>query len=491
MEESKGKGIKGYPKVISIECSKIIIEQMEKNICRINIGEKKGTGFFCKIPFPDKNNMLPIFITNNHIINQNYLDKKNNIPIYIYENKEIIKEINIVNRMKYTNEEYDVTIIEIKEEDNIKNYLELDDTLINNYNNDNREYIDETVYMMQYARGKLSVSYGIIKSIYQDKKYDFMHKCSGRFGSSGSPILNINNNKIIGIHKEGYKYKFNIGTFLNYPFKDFIQQFYKNNRNNKIDKKYNNRDNKDNRIVLQEFITKYDLNLSDINNKLLNLCMSNLGNEVLEDISNISFKELKKLDLSYNNISILEVLEKTNFTELEILDLSQNKITDINILEKVNFKELKELYLSKNEISDIKVLEKVEFNKLDILDLSHNKISNINALEKCNFKDLKQLYLVDNNLSDIKVFDKLVFHHLETLDLSNNKISDISTLEKACFKELKKLYLSANIISDINVLEKVKFIKLEKLDLNNNKIEATKNFLIISKLKCSLKEFSY
>jgi hypothetical protein len=33
--------------------------------------------------------------------------------------------------MKYTNKEYDITIIEIKEKDNIKNYLELDDNILN------------------------------------------------------------------------------------------------------------------------------------------------------------------------------------------------------------------------------------------------------------------------------------------------------------------------------------------------------------------------
>ena len=55
--------------------------------------------------------------------------------------------------MKYTNEEYDITIIEIKEEDNIKNYLELDDIIINdilNNNNKNKEYINETIYIIQY-----------------------------------------------------------------------------------------------------------------------------------------------------------------------------------------------------------------------------------------------------------------------------------------------------------------------------------------------------
>ena len=37
MEEHKENGVIGYPKVIPIECSKTIIEQMVKNICKIEI----------------------------------------------------------------------------------------------------------------------------------------------------------------------------------------------------------------------------------------------------------------------------------------------------------------------------------------------------------------------------------------------------------------------------------------------------------------------
>ena len=55
-----------------------------------------------------------------------------------------------------------------------------------------------------------------------DKKYNFNHKCSTKGGSSGSPILNINN-KLIGIHKEGNYNNKNKGLFLNYPIKEFIQ----------------------------------------------------------------------------------------------------------------------------------------------------------------------------------------------------------------------------------------------------------------------------
>ena len=76
----------------------------------------------------------------------------------------------------------------MNEKDNIKNYLELDDNIINELNG---EYVDETIYIIQYPENKLSVSYGILENIYMDKKYNFNHKCSTKGGSSGSPILNI------------------------------------------------------------------------------------------------------------------------------------------------------------------------------------------------------------------------------------------------------------------------------------------------------------
>ncbi len=41
---------------------------MEKNICKINMDGKRGTGFFTKISVDDK--LIPIFITNYHVINK-------------------------------------------------------------------------------------------------------------------------------------------------------------------------------------------------------------------------------------------------------------------------------------------------------------------------------------------------------------------------------------------------------------------------------------
>ena len=62
---------------------------MDKNICRIKIDNIQGTGFFSKIPFPDNNNMIQVFITNNHIIDEDIIKNKNkNIIIEIKEEKK-------------------------------------------------------------------------------------------------------------------------------------------------------------------------------------------------------------------------------------------------------------------------------------------------------------------------------------------------------------------------------------------------------------------
>ena len=216
----------GYPNIISFDCAKKIVEEMQKDICKIIVEEERGTGFFCKIPFPNKESMQSVLITNNHIVNENLLNNANGkIKIYI-EEEENEKVINLKNRLKYTNKEYDTTIIEIKEEDNINNFMELDEGIINNIinnKNENIKYKEQTVYIIHYPEGNLSVSYGIINDIFEDEPYNFLHKCNTRKGSSGSPIINLNN-KIIGIHKKSHDKNYNEGTFLNYPIKDFISK---------------------------------------------------------------------------------------------------------------------------------------------------------------------------------------------------------------------------------------------------------------------------
>ena len=239
---------------------------MKKYICKIKINNEKGTGFFCKIPFPDKNNMLPVFITNNHVIN------KLNGKIVIYIEEECNEREIIINndRMIYMSDEqkYDITIVEIKEEYNIQHYLELDDNIINDIlnndiNNKAAKYIDDTVYIIQYPLAKLSVSYGVIKGVFEDKAYEFQHSCSTRCGSSGSPLLNLDCNKIIGIHKQGTAQCYNIATFLNDPIKEFIEKNIKN-------KIYNSLNCHINKINIETLLNTESSIQEDISNKMKN-----------------------------------------------------------------------------------------------------------------------------------------------------------------------------------------------------------------------------
>ena len=61
---------------------------MEKCICKIYQNGKKGTGFFCKIPFPDKNNLLNVLITNNHILSQKDIEDNKIIKLTMYSIEE-------------------------------------------------------------------------------------------------------------------------------------------------------------------------------------------------------------------------------------------------------------------------------------------------------------------------------------------------------------------------------------------------------------------
>ena len=113
---------------------------MKENICKIYLNDgSKGTGFFCKI-LSNNNKELKVLITNNHVINL----EMEKIKISI-NNDYIIKEIELNNRIKYTNKEYDITIIEIKEKDNINNYLEIDENIMET---DNVIYINNTIYIL-------------------------------------------------------------------------------------------------------------------------------------------------------------------------------------------------------------------------------------------------------------------------------------------------------------------------------------------------------
>ena len=230
---NKEKLLTNYPKPISIKGTEIILKQMKECICKIYLKDgTKGTGFFCNIKYKNKN--IKIMITNNHIIDDKYIKENDRIEITLNYDKEKDDDKdkrNIIlnnNRKIYTNKEYDTTIIEIyPEKDKIYNYMDIDDRYTENSN----IIYEKSIYIIQYPLGeKIGVSYGIINNI---DKYNIEHYCSTYKGSSGSPILDISNNKIIGIHIGGEKEReINRGILLIYPINDILK---KENEKNEIE----------------------------------------------------------------------------------------------------------------------------------------------------------------------------------------------------------------------------------------------------------------
>jgi hypothetical protein len=200
--------------VIPFECIEKMMEQIHC-MCKIDMVineiEKKGfgSGFFACIRNQDQ--VYPVLITCDFILKKEYL---NEINLKVgKDNKQ--KKININdNRIIYSKEmEFcGITIIEIiPKKDKIFNFYEFDDFM--NVKN------KKEIYIPQYPQGKLSISYGFIKK-YIDN--NIIHLCSTESGAGGGPIININTNKVIGIHAGGNSNKrVNCGYLL----KDIIEEY--------------------------------------------------------------------------------------------------------------------------------------------------------------------------------------------------------------------------------------------------------------------------
>ena len=185
-------------------------------ICKI-IGQNNtiGTGFFCKINY--KNELIPVLMTNYHVISDEFFQNKKNLKVYINDEYQII-DINEKSKLysSITNK-YDIMIIKLKEDDDIKNFLEIDSNIFKQ--NSELSYKEDLIYILHYPNaGKASVSRGT--GIEKINDYDIKHFCNTEVGSSGGPILCYLTNKVIGIHKGFFKKGFNLWTFLKFPLNE-------------------------------------------------------------------------------------------------------------------------------------------------------------------------------------------------------------------------------------------------------------------------------
>ena len=135
---------------------------MENYLYRIN---KKGgnyeIGYF--IQLKDKNGKnYTALVTNSNILE----DTDNNTLKIIIDNGSKLIELGDI---RYEDKKYRKAIIEIKNNNDIKYYFELDDNLNKSELEINKKYNKESIYIMQYDNNNILLPYGVVIDIFKNK----------------------------------------------------------------------------------------------------------------------------------------------------------------------------------------------------------------------------------------------------------------------------------------------------------------------------------
>ena len=276
---------------ISLEGINTIYNQMKFSVCRILKVGDYGTGFFCKLPYKSK--LLPFLITNNHVIDNKYIENQKKIKISLKNGKELINIKIDETRIIISNSDLDFTLIEIKpNKDNINNinFLELDENINISEQFLNETYFKKSTYIIHYPKDdNVVISYGLLSGI---NEKEISHLCTTYNGSSGGPIMTLKDFKVIGIHY-GHKRQmnYNKGTFM--------------------------------KSILSE-LNKHSMNSNIQNNEInYNMPQMNLNNIFQPNLKNINQLNLDIMHSSYN----INNSKKNNDIEFPIQIINKSQYT--------------------------------------------------------------------------------------------------------------------------------------------------------------------
>jgi len=216
----------------------------------------------------------------------------------------------------YTNEKYDITIIEINP---IKYNIEYCDFLEIEFKENNIEYNRESIYLIQYVKGESAyVSYGQIKSCDDEDSYKIRYLAQTDYGASGAPIINLRTQKIVGVHTYSHKYNFCNGTILKFPIIEFMNKYkdylssrslQENHNNINIDKRKNQKEEKKNILNTDLSLEKELKEEKDKNKKL---------GEKIEQYESLINELLNKSNKDLNVNELMQGILKKD-KEIEIL----------------------------------------------------------------------------------------------------------------------------------------------------------------------------
>ena len=424
-----------------------IINKVFNSICKIIIRKggktEYGTGFFMKV-----SDLLKYLITNYHIINPYIINNHTEIEIW---NKKRIK-LTLKNRtIKYFERPKDITIMEIKKDDEIYDYIEFLDYDINFIKYGYQIYKNVDVFSIEHPFGKEAIcASGSIINIFNN--FEFNHNISTDTGSSGSPIILLNNNpniiQVIGIHKNrDEKLNLNGGTFIGEIFNGINTNTNEKNNNKEIGIYKGTPGNINNHKIL----SKYPLNNFINKNKTKNIIIG----EIYINKNNIN-KDIRIIN-SFENVKRENNWEDEN----DDYKYENEKEIKMNIEIKINGKKIKFVYYYKfkeegkyiieysfeNDLAKTNHMFK-ECNLLTNLDLSNFNTKNINNMSYmfCGCNSLTSLNLSNFNTQDVTDMGSMFegCEKLTNLNLSSfntKNVTDMKNMFRYC-KSLTNLNLS-------------------------------------------------
>ena len=413
-----------------------IINKVMNSLSKISFKKEEklitATGFFISI-----SDTLKYLIINNHDINPTM----QNIEIEIWNEKKI--ELNLDNRnIKYFKAPINITLIEIKNSDEIYNNVEFLDYDINYVNKDYSKFKDSFIFSIYLPfKEEASCSTGTIINI---NNYSFEHNIFINNSSIGCPIVllnsKINSPKVIGINKNiNFLTKLNSGIFIGEIFKEISNDKNSEEINNFIIAEIfigEENVNKDIRIInsYEEFKRKIDDDNDNDNNVNNNDNNKNGNNDYNDDDNNNNDDNDDNDDDNddnndYNN------------------DNNDNNEDKEIIPEKKNEEEIKKCEIKINdEIIQFNYFHKFENKGTYIIKYSFNDyLTRANDIF-CDCKSLKYVNLSNFNTQNITDMSSM-FRNCESLEdinfsnINTQNVTDMSFMFNNC-KSLKSINLS-------------------------------------------------
>ena len=414
--------------------------KVSKCVCKIiineNKGAKAGTGFF--LIYKDKKYLITCY----HIVNS----EKKNYKIEIYNKKEFNLELKnrVVLLLK---EPFDISAIEINENDEFINYIDFLDYDLN-YINGNDQYKDLEVYVLGYPKGLESVAEsGVIRRI---NNFEFYHDINTEGGSSGSPILLFNINKVIGIHKQADIAKqLNVGTFINIIFEK-INDIKENDKD--IEREITNKNITLDIEILEKYICVINYNMPKNKNKELGF--------------------LVKIPIANKSSYITGLLTKFHVDEPILDNIKEiNIFNNGNLMLNLDSEDLENIFIFSDEFLNISFIElkNCDFDYIDVFDGDKiDKIPDTINLIKYSKEINAYNNAYGNSLEKWGVF--LIYHELDDILYMNYKSTSTTSgliINDKLFGIYKQNIFKNEIATNIDVI--CKAIELNYSERNNIK----------------------